>query len=187
MSVNKNYAAKIYSHLINGKVLVREIIQNDNLINNYLFSEVMDNLKAYEDQYAMCGFNFINTGDYVYISDKQPPNDRKTDVGRKAQILLLMVGKYLNSRNLSLTKFSTLSAGITQEELEEIQSIGDNADILVRAGMGNGFLSSFKSNLVERNIVLEKTSSKTYVLSAIGKQFFEELKDLYCVDESIII
>jgi predicted transcriptional regulator len=55
----------------------------------------------------------------------------------------------------------------------------DTEELLDRTGMKSELFANIKNILVDRNILLEKTSSQSYVLSAIGRQFFEDLKPLY--------
>lgn len=184
MMANLKSSVQIFNQLMNGKVINRDKIDNDAYKANPLFTEIMDNLKEYEHQYEMCGFNFINTEKYVYITDQQQSEDLKTDIGMKAQILLLMIGKYLNSKNLSISRITTLSAGITHVELEDIQSMEETVELLERAGLKENFKDNVKNILVDRNILLEKTTSQSYVLSAIGEAFFEELKPLYSQPQS---
>lgn len=178
---NLSYSIKIYNQLMNGKVINREIIDNDSYQTNFLFTELMDNLEEYKKQYVMCGFDFIANGDYVYIAENQQYEDLKTDMGMKVQILLLIIGKFLNSKQIGLSRIMTLSAGLTLADLEEIQELPDTIELLDKAGFKGSFKDNVKSTLVDRHILLEKTSSKSYVLSAIGRVFFEELKSLYAL------
>lgn len=165
-------ASKIYNQLMNGCVINREIIDNDTYIINPMFFEIMDNLVEYEKLYEMCGFNMVKTGDYVYLCEKKATEDLKTDVGMHIQILLLLIGKYLNRRNLSLSKITTLSAGISLTEVEEVEKMEETIELFDKARITMNFKIAFLKILVKRNIFIEKTTSKTYVLSAIGVKFF---------------
>lgn len=55
----------------------------------------------------------------------------------------------------------------------------ETAELLNRAGMGDDIYVQIKNILVERKILLEKTSSESYILSTIGEKFFDELQPLY--------
>lgn len=181
--VNLDLASKIYNQLMNGRIINREFIDNDNFHLNPLFSEVMDNLAEYEKQYEMCGFKMVKTGEYIYLCENKATEDLKTDVGMHVQILLLLIGKYLNRKNLSLSKITTLSAGISLSEVEEVGKMEEAVELLEKARMTMNFEDAFQKILVRRNIFLVKTTSKRYVLSSIGVNFFEELTPLYSKDE----
>ena len=180
--VNMHLSGKIYDVLMNGRILTREIIENDTWVQNPLFTEVMDNLGDYRKQYQMSGYNFLSSGDYIYISEDSS-DDLKTDISMRAQVLLMLIGKYLNNNNLSLKKLTNLNAGLTLTDIAGIQAMEETSELLIRTGMKEDDLfSSIKNTLVDRNILLEKTSSQAYILSAIGQFFFDDLKNLYSVD-----
>ena len=182
--IEMQLSVKIYDVLMNGRIINRQILENDHWVNNPLFSEIMDNLDAYRQQYQMSGFCLYSSGDYVYIAENAS-DDLKTDVSMRAQVLLMLIGKYLNNQNLSLKKLSNLNTGLSLADIAGIQAMPESAELLMRAGMReDDLLSSIKSILVERNILLEKSSSQSYILSAIGEKFYEDLKPLYSQDAS---
>lgn len=176
---NTRLSASIFSELMNGRVINKEVIDNDSFKLNPLFTEVMDNLVEYQKHYEMCGYHFVDTADYIYIMDRNQKDELKTDIAMKAQVLLLLIGKYLNNNNYSTHKISSLSAGLTMADISAIQSMPDTEELLERTDMKSELFANIKNILVDRYILLEKTSTQSYVLSAIGRQFFEELKPLY--------
>jgi len=91
--LNMQLSVKIYDVLMNGRILNRQIIENDTWIANPLFIEIMDNLDDYRKQYEMSGYNFIASGDYVYIAENSS-DDLKTDISMRAQVLLMLIGKF---------------------------------------------------------------------------------------------
>ena len=160
--VSLQKSEQIFNTLMNGRIINREIIDNDVLVANPLFNEIMDNLEVYKKQYEMSGFKFLHSGDYVYITEDEK---NKTDIAMKAQILLLLIGKYLNNNNYSLQKIKHLNVGLTRSDILGVQAMPETIE--------------FKNILVERHILLEKTSSESFILSAIGEKFFDELHPLY--------
>ena len=174
--VNLGNSELIFNTLMNGRIINREMIDNDVLVPNPLFNEIMDHLEDYQKQYEMSGFKFIHSGDYVYITEDEK---NKTDIAMKAQILLLLIGKYLNNNNFSLQKIKHLNAGLTRSDILGIQNMPESLELLNRAGMGDDIYTQIKNILVERHILLEKTSSESFILSAIGEKFFDELQPLY--------
>ena len=174
--INFKNSQLIFNTLMNGRVINREVIINDVLVTNPLFTEIMDNLELYQRQYEMSGFKFIHSGNYVYITED---DKSKTDIAMKAQILLLLIGKYLNNNNFSLKKIKYPNIGLTRSDILGIQAMSESIELLNRAGMGEDVYSQIKSILVERNILLEKTTSDAFILSAIGNEFFDELQPLY--------
>jgi hypothetical protein len=182
--LNMQLSVKIYDVLMNGRILNRQIIENDTWIANPLFIEIMDNLDDYRKQYEMSGYNFIASGDYVYIAENSS-DDLKTDISMRAQVLLMLIGKFLNNNNFSLQKLNNLNAGLTFADIENIQKMEETSELLIRMGLKeNDLLSSIKNILVERHILLEKINTQAYILSAIGQKFFDDLKNLYSIDTS---
>lgn len=174
--LNLQRSEQIFNTLMNGRVINREIIDNDVLVPNPLFNEIMDHLEDYQKQYEMSGFQFVHSGDYVYITEDEKS---KTEIAMKAQILLLLIGKYLNNNNFSLQKIKHLNVGLTRSDITGIQNMPETIELLNRAGMGDDVFSQIKNILVERHILLEKTTSDAFILSAIGEKFFDELQPLY--------
>ena len=174
--VSLQKSEQIFNTLMNGRIINREIIDNDVLVANPLFNEIMDNLEVYKKQYEMIGFKFLHSGDYVYITEDEK---NKTDIAMKAQILLLLIGKYLNNNNYSLQKIKHLNVGLTRSDILGVQAMPETIELLNRAGMGDDVFVQIKNILVERHILLEKTSSESFILSAIGEKFFDELHPLY--------
>ena len=69
--VSLQKSEQIFNTLMNGRIINREIIDNDVLVANPLFNEIMDNLEVYKKQYEMSGFKFLHSGDYVYITEDE--------------------------------------------------------------------------------------------------------------------
>ena len=172
-------APLIYRHLINGRIINREVIQNDSYSTNPLFTEIMDNLEAYKQQYEMNGYKMVHTGDYVYLSENKASEDLKTDVGMHVQVLLLLIGKYLNRRNLSLTKITEISAGLTLKEISDVGKMDETKELFEKLKLKVSFAKAFDNILVKRGIFQVKTSTQCFVLSKIGVRFFDELSPLY--------
>lgn len=178
----------IFNQLMNGKVINRQEIINDCMVVNENFLEIMKNIEEYRLQYQMCGFNFIENENYVYIIDKNRADEPKTDVSMHAQILLVMIGKFLNDNNYSFSKITSIDAGLTLSDIETIQAMSDTEELMERSGMKKDkVLDNIKNILVDRNIMLEKNTSKSFILSEIGIQFYEDLKPMYSQEETEIV
>ncbi len=178
---------KIFNQLMNGKVINRQIIVNDCMVVNEDFLEIMKNIEEYRLQYQMCGFNLIENENYIYLIDKNRADEPKTDVSMHAQILLVMIGKFLNENNYSFSKITSIDAGLTFSDIETIQAMPDTEELMERSGMKKDkVLDNIKNILIDRNIMMEKTTSKAFILSEIGIQFYEDLKPMYAQEETTI-
>lgn len=172
-----NLCHEIFNKLMNGKIINKTILNNNGqFTNNPLFDEILCNLNDYKGQYDMCGKDFVVENDYVFIRDRTNINeDLKTDITMKAYLLLLIIGKYLTANNYRFSKISDSSGGITIADIEAIQEMPDTQEILEKSKLNNNLHSEIRNILVNRNIMLEKPSSQSYILSDSGKAFFNEV------------
>lgn len=169
-------SVEIYNHLMNGRIINRERLgSHGEFESEALFSEIMDNLGDYKNQYAISGFSLIANADYVYIIKGQAHDMAKTDIAMKAYCLLLLLGKYITSHNYRLEKLSVANGGLSLAEFNKIQAMPETKEILERANMGEDLFKSIKSILVERHIMYVHPITQNYLLSNSGKAFFEEL------------
>lgn len=169
-------SVEIYNHLMNGRIINRERLgSHGGFEPEPLFSEIMDNLGDYKNQYAMSGFSLIANADYVYIIRGQTHDITKTDIAMKAYCLLLLLGKYITSHNYRLEKLSAVTGGLSLAEFNKIQAMPETKEILERANMSENLFKNIKSILVERHIMYEHPMTQHYMLSNSGKAFFEEL------------
>lgn len=174
--VDMQKSVEIYNHLMNGRIINRQRLgSHGEFESEPLFSEIMDNLGDYKNQYAMSGFSLIANADYVYIIKGQAHDISKTDIAMKAYCLLLLIGKYLTTHNYRLEKLSASSGGLSQAEFNKIQSMPQTKEILERANMGEDLFKSVKSILIERHIMFENPITGHFILSDAGRAFYDEL------------
>jgi hypothetical protein len=168
---------KIFSELTSGKVINRTSLANNNSrIDNFLFVEIMTYLDEYRKQYKMCGYDFIETPNYIYIKDKIASQESlKTDLTMKICVLLLILGKHLNNKNYKLSKLTDITGGISKADIEEMEENEETKELLTRANLKKGLFVAIQSNLINKNILLEKPSDGTFILSDIGIEFFEDI------------
>lgn len=170
-------SGEIFNHLMNGKIINKTMLNNSGqFVDNPLFVEIMTNLKDYRTQYEMCGFEFAEDINYIFIRDRvNNREDLKTDISMRACLLLLLLGKYLTENNFRLSKLTDPSGGITAADIEAMQEMPDTDEILEKANIKKDLLTEIKTTLVNRNILLEKPSLQTYILSDSGRAFFDEI------------
>ncbi|WP_026970843.1 condensin complex protein MksE [Aliagarivorans marinus] len=172
-----NLSALIFNELMNGKVINRTMLNNSGEFSeNPLFTEVMENLKDYRTQYEMNGCEFVDESEFIFIRDRTSNrDDLKTEITMKACLLLLILGKYINENNYRLSKLTEPSGGITRADIEEMQEEEDTVELIEKAKLKNDLHSEIKNVLVNRNIMLEKPSEESYILSDAGRAFFNEV------------
>ena len=171
-----NLSKEIFSQLINGKVISKSILNNGgDFIDNPLFAEIIHNLDDYRTQYKMSGYDFVEQSDFFYIREQViQENDLKTDITMKVCVLLLLIGKYLTESNFRLTKLTESSGGLTNADFDAIQERPDTQEILDKSKIKD-FRTGIKSILVDKNILLQKPGSHSYILSDAGRFFFTEI------------
>lgn len=178
--VNKNLSKQIYNHLINGKVINRDKIENDAFVPDELYSEIMQHEEAYREQYDMCGYTMHIANGYVYLLEKSEKKDLKTDVVMRCYVLLLIVAKYMNDINKSHSQLMSLNGGISKAEIDSLNDNPDIKELLKKCDFNSkdDLFTNIKSQLIDRHILLEKTGSQRYVLSHAGKFFFDEISKI---------
>lgn len=178
---NARLSNDIFNQLMNGKIINKTELNNSGqFVESLLFNEIMSNLKDYRIQYEMCGVDFVEEVDYIYIRDRvNSSEDLKTDITMKACLLLLLIGKYLTESNYKFSKITDPSGGITKADIESIQEMPDTQEIIEKAKLKNDLHIEIRNVLVNRNIMLEKPSSQSYILSDSGKAFFYEIIQNY--------
>jgi len=176
--VSHKDSAAIFNQLMNGKIINRNILNNASEREpNRLFTEIMDNLADYRNQYEMCGFIFVEHPDYVYIIDQSAKDDMKSEIAMRAYTLLLLIGKFLTANGISLTKLTDASSGLTRADIERIAEMPFTDEVLLRIGVKSDLMTAIKNTLVERYIMLEKTSETAFLLSESGLAFYKEVVD----------
>lgn len=170
-------SSKIFDHLMNGKIINKYKINNSaEFVENEMFLEIMNNLADYTNQWRMNGFDFVVEPSYLFIRERTSDrNDLKTDITMKVCVLLLLIGKYLTENNYKLSKITDTSGGLAIADIEAIMGMPDCLEILKKSKLNTDLHAAIKTALVDRNIMLEKPGSKSYLLSDSGKAFYEEV------------
>ena len=178
---NAVMSQRIFNELMNGRIINKTVIDNSNsFTENSLFTEIIDNLGDYRNQYKMSGYEFVENPDYIYIRElTADKSSLKSDITMKVCVLLLLMGKYLTENNYRISKLIDPSGGLTEADFEAIQHMPDTAEILEKSAMKRDFNASIKPILVERNIMLQKIGSNAFILSDSGRAFFDEIVDSY--------
>lgn len=178
---NKILSKDIFRQLMNGRIINKSVLSNSGeFIENKLFTEIMQNIDDYRNQYRMSGYDFVENPEFIYIREQATRKEElKTDITIKACVLLLLLGKYLTEHNFRISKLTDPTGGVTESDFEIIQQMPDTEEILEKAGMKRDIQSSIKSVLVDRHILLQKPSSCSYILSEAGKAFFDEIVESY--------
>ena len=176
--IDFNKSAEIFSHLMNGRIINREIMgSHGDFENNLLFSEIMDHREDYNKQYRMAGFNLIENSDYFYIIKGQEFDIAKSQIAMKAYFLLTILSKYATSNNISISKLWSAQGGLSQGELVKIEELRDTKEILERCNLDESLYKNIKVVMVDRDIAYIHPVSQNIVLSNAGKQFFEDIKN----------
>ena len=178
---NLKLSQQIFNHLMNGKIINRsKLANNSSKIENPLFVEIMQNIDAYRLQYQMCGYDFIENVDYIFIREKtENSNDLKTDLTMKICVLLLILAKFLNDKNYKVGKLTELSGGISKDEIDEMEQKEETQELLEKSKFKNGLFNAIEYSLIKRSILLEKPSSGLYILSESGVSFFKDIFNSY--------
>lgn len=172
----------IYNHLMNGRMLNDESINADGeMVRDELFTEVIDNLGAYRNQYAMNGYNLNINSEFMYITKGQSHEVAKSDIAMKAYMLLLILGRYTTSRGYAITeehssnKLSSAKGGFSYAEIEKMETMPYVKEILDKSGMKDGLYRNVKTTLVDRSIMYIHPLTQNLVLTKAGNAFFDEL------------
>ncbi len=181
---NQALSVEIFDELMNGRMINREILgSNGKFEPNPQYKEIMDNLSLYKQQYKMSGYTLVANANldegFIYIIKGEAYEISKTELAMKAYCLLLLIGKYLTSNNLTMSKIIDEQGGLTTSDFSKMQTMENIAEILENANMQDDLLKNVKSILVDRHIMYKKVGDELgqdrYILSNAGKAFYDEL------------
>lgn len=176
-------SAEIFNHLMNGRIINRELMgSHGSFENNPLFSEVMDNREDYSKQYKMSGFHLVESAEYIYIIKGQEFDIAKTQIAMKAYFLLTILSKYATSNNIAIGKLWSAEGGISPAEIVKIEELRDTKEILERCNLDDSLYKNIKVIMVDRDIAYIHPVSQNIVLSNAGKQFFEDIRNDFEID-----
>lgn len=181
-TVNLKLSKDIFSKLMNGKVINKwELNEAGERSSNALFSEIMQNISCYENQYSMSGHELVSGKDYFFARSSED-EIMKLDITKKAVVLLLILGHY-NSKKFSHDKLSNERGGISEEEIKEIEEDEIVEELLEKGEMSkNGLLHGIKTILVDRSIMWRKPNGK-FILSDAGNAFYDDLVSSHHIKE----
>lgn len=182
--VNEKLSKEIFDKLMNGRVINKTELNNSGDIKeNLLFTEIMGNSDDYQRQYQMSGYEFVQEPTFIFIREKATNNeDLKTDITMKAYVLLLLIGKFITEQSYQLSKLTEKNGGLSIADFELMEEMSETQEVLQKTGLKNGLYNAVKSVLIDRSILLEQPSSKTYILSDAGKVFFDQIIETYQFD-----
>jgi len=167
---------KIFEQLMNGQVINRHVLDNSGYTPNPLFDEIVHSEDEYKKQYRMSGYQLVINENYILLQNAASDADSlKTDVSMKAYVLLLLIGRYLNTRNYRISKIEPSGSGLSIADISLMEEMPDIREILDKADMKKNLLAHIKLVLVERSLMLEKVGSDAYALSDAGSAFFQEI------------
>lgn len=173
---NYKISKKIFDQLMNGQVINRHLLNNSEFIPNPMFDEIIHSEDEYRKQYRMSGYQLVIKENYIFLQNTGSDVDSlKTDASMKAYVLLLLIGRYLNTRNYRISKIEPSGSGLNVTDISHMEEMPDIKEILEKADMRKSLVSHVKLILVERNIMLEKVGGDAYVLSDAGNAFFQEI------------
>lgn len=192
-TVDMTKSVEIYNELMNGRMINREIVSEDGEFErNPLFTEVMDNVGAYTQQYEMSGHSIQYNTDYLYLFKGQSHESSKTELSMKAYILLMIIGHYVNSQGFVITsdrntsKLSAIGGGLTLADIDKIQETPVMKEMLERADMKGDLYKVIKNILIERHIMHRNPVTGNIILSGAGAHFFDELTENYKAEMELL-
>lgn len=179
-------SVEIFNHLMNGRMINREQMASYGEFEpDPLFAEIMGNLDDYRKQYAMCGYNLIDTGSFLYIVRDYEYENNKSMIAMKAYCLLLIIGKYTTAHGRRLDNLGVASGGLAQADIVKIQEAANTKEILQRIGFADGddFSGCIRTILVERCIAYIHPVSQNLILASAGLRFFEDITNNFSLDD----
>lgn len=175
-----NKSREIYSILNAGKIINRNTLNNaGELMDNALFIELMDNLTHYREIYNGLGYKLIDNVDYFYLNDLNSSDNDNLAV--KIQILLIVIGKYVNQQGYLLNRIYPQSTGLSADDFDRMSEIENLQEILERLKIHANLKSkdlkeTIKKILVDRGVMFEKPLSGNFVLADSGMDFFKRIQ-----------
>lgn len=172
---NLQLSKEIYNQLITGRYINKTIIdENDNLISNNLFNELLTNLIEYNQTYLELGYKIQKNDNYFYLTTLEAIEDSENNVDKhllKEYVIIVVLFRFLLDNKIDMNKTLLKSSiGLNIELLTKLFEGQKYLNILNVLELKNIDLRIFDDFLVRRNILF-KNSKGNLVLTDIGQEF----------------
>ncbi len=172
--INAQKSQKIYADLINGRIINKMLLAQEQLQPNPDYTELFSNLDAYVEMYRNIGFELVFRDNFFFIRDLDL-GDTYKEMAIKIQVSLLILSRKITEEGFGYDLLENEAAGISMEQMEKYSQLQDVQGLISAAKLAKKTLSEVvKDILVEKRIMMIN-SRKRYVLTDAGKYFFQQL------------
>ncbi|MFK5985631.1 MAG: hypothetical protein QM479_09410 [Pseudomonadota bacterium] len=174
--IESHKSQKIYTDLINGRIINKMLLEQQQLLPNPDYSELFSNLEAYVELYRNIGFELVFRESFFFIRDLDLGDSYK-ETAIKIQVLLLILSRKITEEGFGYDLLENEIAGISLEQLDKYSNQEDVQQLILTAKMGKKTLTeAVRDVLIERRI-MAVNATKRYILTDAGKYFFKQLFD----------
>lgn len=144
---------RIYKELINGNLINKTHRQGEQRVPNPLFDELANvhNTEQYKDLYYSIGYELKQLQDCFFINELGK-DELLSDIAMKVQALLVILCRGVTQIPLLVSVLTDFHAGISKEQLEQMDQQSEFQQILRAVNIKNTFSREIDSLLVTRNI-----------------------------------
>lgn len=179
--ISNGLSQKIYSQLINGKVINKNsyIEKSNELVENPLYTEISTHFDDYRQLYQRINFELVHKGGRFYFIRELNGSDAN-EVAIKIQALLIIIGRIITEKGYLFDVLTDYRAGVKLEDLSSAMSEARYTDILHTCKLctqQRSIEDEMNNHLITRGILF-KNSRGHYVLSDAGAVFFSELTEV---------
>lgn len=172
--IESEKSQQIYNDLINGRIINKYVLEQEQLVPNPVYTELFTNLEHYVELYRNIGFELVFRDSFFFIRDLDL-GDTYKDVAIKIQVVLLILSRKITEIGFGYELLESENAGVSQEQMDEFNQQEEVQQLIAAAKLGKKTLFEVVRDVLVEKRIMYKNIHERYVLSDAGKYFFMQL------------
>jgi len=172
--IESEKSQRIYADLINGRIINKFLLEQDQPVPNPDYTELFSNLEHYVELYRNIGFELVFRDSFFFIRDLDL-GDTYKEMAIKIQVTLLILARKITEAGYGYELLESENAGVSVQQMDDFSSQQEVQKLITAAKLGKKTLHEVVRDVLVEKRIMNKNSHNRYVLSDAGKYFFAEL------------
>ena len=172
--IQSEKSQRIYADLINGRIINKYLLDQDQRIPNPDYTELFTNLEHYVELYRNIGFELVFRDSFFFIRDLDL-GDTYKEVAIKIQVTLLILARKITEAGYGYDLLESENAGISVQQMDDISKQEEVQKLISAAKLGKKTLPEVVKDVMVEKRIMQKNSHNRFVLTDAGKYFFSQL------------
>jgi hypothetical protein len=175
ITVNDYLSEKLFKVLTSGGIVNQHDYDKKTgaLVNNPLYTELVNCELEYIKHYRMMGFELVNAGDFFHILDRDVNVDDKQSSKTKIYGAIILLVRYVTQDKRYLYEILTdINYGVSVEDLSGMMENEKYRHILLSSKLES--VDGLLKALLGRNIICQMNNDK-FILTDAGQKVVEDI------------